>query len=107
MATKHPLLPGVILTRHHLHPKVRGGPMVAKNILRLWDYKHRAWHCVFFNLNLSEILFRIDKFYMTRTKTNHWRVLFKEKQLWEVKQILLRVKRIKKQIKKRKVREIY
>lgn len=102
MATKHPFLPGVILTRHHIHPKVRGGPMHYKNILRLWDYKHHHWHCLFFNLNISEILFRLDKLHAQKGHTNHWKYVFKETPLVQVRQILIRVKRIKNNLKKRK-----
>lgn len=99
---KHPFIPGVKIEKHHLIPKVRGGTF-NDGFLKLWCFKHRHWHLLFFLKTLDEIIFEIDKYYMTRSNNIHWRILFKDKKLWEVKQLLLRVK----YIKKRKVREIY
>lgn len=79
---QHPFLG--ILTKHHLIPKQRlkqfygkGFPM-NNNIIRLWRFRHDAWHVLFRQMTLNEV---ID--YLTRKNTNAygygtsvWQVLF-------------------------------
>ena len=42
--------------RHHLVPKSRGGNTKPGNLLLIDIEKHRCWHVLFKNLNLSEVI---------------------------------------------------
>jgi len=44
------------LTRHHLKNKCMGGMNTPENILMLWKNKHVAWHTLFKNMNLDQII---------------------------------------------------
>ncbi len=44
------------LSKHHLIPKSRGGRSTAQNLLKLWRKRHDAWHYLFDNLTLWEII---------------------------------------------------
>lgn len=106
MCIKHPKLQGIILTRHHLTPKCRGGHANPQNILYLWSNKHRNWHHIFLNKKLEEVIFELDKFYMRHSGTYRWYAIFKKKELWEVRILLLRVMRIKRK-KIKRLKEMY
>ena len=41
---------------HHLRPLSRGGDSIQSNIINLDGYRHDAWHLLFGNLTLSEII---------------------------------------------------
>jgi len=43
-------------TRHHIKNKCRGGTNSPENILMLWNDKHAAWHALFRNMDLDEII---------------------------------------------------
>lgn len=41
---------------HHLKPSERGGESILSNLLILDAYRHDAWHLLFHNLTLDEII---------------------------------------------------
>lgn len=41
---------------HHLTPSSRGGQSITSNLLRLERYRHLAWHYLFSNMTLDEII---------------------------------------------------
>jgi len=41
---------------HHLQPRSRRGQSIGSNLLKLDGYKHSAWHLLFGNLTLHEII---------------------------------------------------
>lgn len=43
-------------TRHHLKNKCRYGLSTPENLMNLWDDKHAAWHTLFRNMDLDEII---------------------------------------------------
>ena len=48
-------------TRHHLRNKCKGGTNTPENLMILWDDKHSAWHTLFKNMNLDEIIRCLQK----------------------------------------------
>lgn len=42
--------------QHHLRPSSRGGTSVESNLILLDAYRHDAWHLLFKNLTLDEII---------------------------------------------------
>jgi len=42
--------------RHHLKNKCRGGQSVESNLLWIDIERHKAWHILFRNLNLDEVI---------------------------------------------------
>lgn len=42
--------------QHHLRPSSRGGASVDSNLILLDAYRHDAWHLLFKNLTLDEII---------------------------------------------------
>lgn len=44
------------LTKHHLVPKSRGGHGKMYNILYIPTDKHRAWHFLFGNMTIPEVI---------------------------------------------------
>jgi hypothetical protein len=42
--------------KHHLTPRSQGGQSVTSNLLRLDTKRHDAWHAIFCNLRLNEII---------------------------------------------------
>lgn len=45
-----------VLTKHHLLARSRGGESIMSNLFRLDSYKHLAWHLLFGNKTLDEII---------------------------------------------------
>ena len=41
---------------HHLTPKSRHGKSTPRNLLRIDIQKHRCWHTLFKNKNISEVI---------------------------------------------------
>lgn len=41
---------------HHLKPRSRGGQDIGSNLFGLDEYRHSAWHLLFKNLTLDEII---------------------------------------------------
>lgn len=50
-----------LMSRHHLTPKSRGGSWSMDNILKLWRDRHDAWHLLFGNMTLSEIIVALTR----------------------------------------------
>lgn len=46
---------------HHLRPSSRGGSDKAHNLILLDAYRHDAWHLLFKNLTLDEIILLLQK----------------------------------------------
>lgn len=42
--------------RHHLRPKSRGGLSIESNLLLMDISRHNAWHKLFGNLTLGEVI---------------------------------------------------
>lgn len=97
---KHPYLG--YLSKHHLIPRQRlkdyygNSFRMGGNILRLWRLRHDAWHVLFQQKTLNEIINylhqRSDKIYGYQTPT--WNVLFKSKTKNEAIKLLCRVRKI-------------
>lgn len=49
-------LPPYALTRHHIKPRSRGGRDEEQNILHKTEFIHQAWHNLFINKLLDEII---------------------------------------------------
>lgn len=43
-------------TVHHIKNKCNGGMTTPKNLLTLWEEKHVAWHVLFRNMDLNQII---------------------------------------------------
>jgi hypothetical protein len=43
-------------TRHHLVNRCNGGKTRPDNILNLWRPRHEAWHTLFNNMDLDQII---------------------------------------------------
>lgn len=46
---------------HHVTPKSRGGEDIGSNRLSLDAYKHDAWHLIFKNLTLREVIELLER----------------------------------------------
>ena len=46
---------------HHLIPGSRGGQTIGSNLLKLDAYRHSAWHLLFGNKTLSEIIALLER----------------------------------------------
>lgn len=44
------------MTHHHLRPSSKGGEGISSNLFILDGRKHEAWHFLFNNLTLDEII---------------------------------------------------
>ena len=42
--------------KHHLKPKSKGGKKCPENLLSIDVYRHQAWHLLFGNKTLDEII---------------------------------------------------
>ena len=93
---------------HHLTARSRGGQSVPSNLLSIDLYRHDAWHLLFNNFTLREIikiLLRLEKikktFPMSISVYHHaaWNLLFKNLSLRESIELLLRLEKIKKSVK--------
>jgi hypothetical protein len=45
-----------VFNKHHLKPGSRGGQSIDSNLLRMDVNRHNAWHLLFSNLTLTEII---------------------------------------------------
>lgn len=45
-----------VLTKHHLQPRSRGGQTIMSNLFRLDSYRHLAYHLLFGNKTLEEVI---------------------------------------------------
>ena len=77
----------------------KGGIKSPDNILRLWENKHRNFHLIFGQSGLDYILqhWNCYRFYTQRPQ---WKVVFKNLEFYECKQLLQRVRSIKKSLRR-------
>lgn len=47
--------------RHHLKPKSRGGQSTESNLLWIQIEKHKAWHTLFGNKTLKEVIALLER----------------------------------------------
>ena len=57
------------INRHHLTPKSRGGQAVESNLLKMDISRHNAWHLLFGNLTLKEIIILLKRLYKAKKNT--------------------------------------
>ena len=86
---------------HHLRPRVRGGQDLPHNLLFIKVTRHRAWHTLWGNASLNEIInllkdLRQDPTLRSFKHSPLWKALWGQKDLSTALAILLRVQRIKK-----------
>ena len=51
------------MSEHHLKPRSRGGQSIQSNLLKLDIRRHEAWHLLFGNLTLPEIIQLLERVY--------------------------------------------
>ena len=51
-------------TTHHRKPRSIGGTSDPRNLVRISEKKHAAWHLLFRNLEPDEIAYQINRFYL-------------------------------------------
>lgn len=44
------------MSQHHLRPSSRGGESIGSNLLILDTRRHEAWHLLFNNLTIQEVI---------------------------------------------------
>ena len=49
------------MTEHHLTPSSRGGETIGSNLFKLDGRRHEAWHLLFSNLTLEEVIVLLTK----------------------------------------------
>lgn len=92
------------LSRHHLTPKCRKGTNKPSNILMLWRDKHDCWHRLFYTMTLDEIINSLPTQYSRYLNKEDWKILFGNKSKKEVRDILWRIKKIKRNVPKCHIR---
>ena len=59
--------------RHHIKAKSRGGDSLESNLLRMDTNRHDAWHLLFGNLTIEEIIVLLDRVDQTKKrKRRRW-----------------------------------
>ena len=64
---------GKEMTKHHVVPRSRGGGELDKNIIRIPDRYHSAWHVFFGNLTLRESIIFIRKIFGAKRENGKWK----------------------------------
>jgi hypothetical protein len=59
-------------TRHHLRNKSRGGQSIQSNILILDEDRHRAWHILFKNLDLDQVIALLERTRQAKRSQKKW-----------------------------------
>lgn len=93
---KHPFR-DTELTRHHIVNKIRGGKSKPSNLLNLWRDRHTAFHHLFHNYSIPEII-NHWQMYKDCTEKWEWKLLFHNLTFEECKKLLQRVNRIKRKL---------
>ena len=82
--------------RHHLINKCSGGKATLQNLLIINIYRHRAWHGLFQNLNIDQIInYLSNRINDTIINDYNWTILFRTLNIEEAIALLKRVKRAK------------
>jgi hypothetical protein len=59
--------------RHHLKPRSRGGDSLESNLLTMDTNRHDAWHLLFSNLTITEIIELLERVAkMKRRQKRRW-----------------------------------
>ena len=89
------------LTRHHIINKKNSGKTKPDNILMLWRDKHTAFHDLFKNSSLREIIQNWNRYQLSTTRWQ-WKLVFHNLTFEEAKKLLQRVWKIKRHQHKRR-----
>lgn len=95
------------MTVHHLTCKSRGGTRKPSNSLRIWRDKHTAWHLLFHNHTLDEIIAKLNQHpckFLESVLYNPKRyqayvLLWRNQPVEHIVNVLKRVRRFKKKLK--------
>lgn len=60
------------MSQHHLKPSSRGGEGIGSNLLTLDSRKHEAWHLLFNNLTLEEIIDLLIRVMEMKNSLKRW-----------------------------------
>lgn len=58
--------------KHHLKPKEKGGQSVDSNIIMLDAYRHSAWHLLFKNKSLDEVIHLLQRLKEAKQSPKDW-----------------------------------
>ena len=61
---------------HHLNPRTRGGQSIGSNILQIDAYRHTAWHLLFKELTLEEIILLLVRIKKIKDSQKIRRIIF-------------------------------
>ena len=65
-----------LMSEHHLKPRSRGGSSIQSNLLRMDLRRHEAWHLLFSNLTLLEIILLLGRVYkIKKEQAKQWHSL--------------------------------
>lgn len=95
------------MTVHHLKAKARGGTRKPSNSLRIWRDRHTAYHILFHNDTLDEIISKLVSNpckFTTNVLANDkryqaYRLLWRNQPVTHIVKVLKRLSRIKKNLK--------
>ena len=59
-------------SEHHLRPRSRGGESVMSNLFHMDVRKHEAWHLIFSNLTLEEIIALLQRVKKIKEKQQYY-----------------------------------
>lgn len=59
-------------TKHHIRNKCRGGQSIQSNLLILDEDRHRAWHTLFRNLDLDEVIALLERTRQAKRSQKKW-----------------------------------
>jgi hypothetical protein len=62
---------------HHMTPKSKGGEDISSNRLSLDAYKHDAWHLIFKNLTIREVIELLERIERIKKNTSLAEILKK------------------------------
>lgn len=92
------------MSRHHWTPKSRYpdamsklGSNIQRNISWLHNEKHNAWHRMFHNFTLFEVIVTLNTVgeLLMSNKRKDWNIVFKDRNVYQAKKLLERMLRIK------------
>ena len=58
--------------RHHLKNKSQGGQTVMSNLIMLDEERHKAWHFLFKNLSLKEVILLLQRLDKIKSSQRAW-----------------------------------
>lgn len=63
----------IMITKHHLIPRSKGGTNDPENLLMIEEELHHAWHLLFGNRTISQIIRMLTKIKYSPNKTIFYR----------------------------------